>query len=203
MARKKEKSPPGPPPVAGWMATYADMVTLLLTFFVLMVAMSAQDESRAQAVADSFAMHFFGTTATGVLPGQSGVLPGVGSGVLPGGEQATQPTGAEGEQGEQGDSANQNIVYEENMSNIITELETLLAEAGVLDQADVRRNQRGIIVRLFSSLLFEPGSASLSPEAERVLDLLAPMLIDIGNQILVEGHTCDLPLLEDSRFVDN
>ncbi|MCX7772639.1 MAG: hypothetical protein N2376_05940, partial [Clostridia bacterium] len=50
MARKKEQPPEGPPE---WMTTYSDMVTLLLTFFILLFSMATIDKNRFSEIAQS------------------------------------------------------------------------------------------------------------------------------------------------------
>ena len=71
------------------------------------------------------------------------------------------------------------------------------------NQAEVRVNERGLMVRLYSSLLFEAGSARLTPAALEVLRNVVPLLANIDNYIMIEGHTCDLPLVDTSLFQDN
>jgi chemotaxis protein MotB len=68
----------------------------------------------------------------------------------------------------------------------------------------VVKEQRGIVVRLMTdNVLFERGSVELKGEMRDILNALAPVLMEANHPVLVEGHTCDLPMRGPSRFVSN
>ena len=62
------------------------------------------------------------------------------------------------------------------------------------NSADVETTERAIRVRLRDRLLFNTASASLNAEAGKTLGLLARVLKQIPNDVLVEGHTDDVPI---------
>lgn len=66
-----------------------------------------------------------------------------------------------------------------------------LADTG---QIRVFENERGIIVSLQGTVLFDTGSADLRPEAQKVLDVVAGKLQELGNYVQVEGYTDDRPI---------
>lgn len=55
-------------------------------------------------------------------------------------------------------------------------------------------SEKGLIVSLKEKVLFETGKADLSLEAKTVLDKLYPVFLEIPNQIIVEGHTDNMPI---------
>ncbi len=55
-------------------------------------------------------------------------------------------------------------------------------------------SEKGLIVSLKEKILFETGKSDLSPEAKAVLDKLYPLFLEIPNQIIVEGHTDNVPI---------
>lgn len=73
-------------------------------------------------------------------------------------------------------------------------LRELLKRAQLSGTVEVIETERGIRVRLRDKLLFATGQAVLSAEAVRPLGLLAQVLRQIPNTIVVEGHTDDVPI---------
>lgn len=66
----------------------------------------------------------------------------------------------------------------------------------------VEMNERGLVIRVLESTLFELGSADIKPEARQTLDLIATQLVEVPNQIRIEGHTDNLPI-STARFPSN
>jgi len=63
-------------------------------------------------------------------------------------------------------------------------------------------NERGLVIHIVESSLFESGQAVLKPEALSVLDKIAAEIKDLPNQVRVEGHTDDRPIAT-TRFPSN
>ncbi len=76
-----------------------------------------------------------------------------------------------------------------------TALRELLRRADIADWDEVSVTERQVRVRLRNKLLFPPGAAELAPEASKSLYLLARVLGEIPNEVEVEGHTDDSPIL--------
>ncbi len=153
-----------------WLLTYADMITLLMAFFIMLYSMSILNLSRFQQVAVS------------IKSGFGGAVPGQGMSVL----------GATGQFGVQpspiaGDTAG--VPY-----SSIRKLQEGLARTSPESKAQMLTDERGLVVRLPSdTLLFEPGSATMRPAAAQVLAEVAEALREVPNDIRIEGHTCSLP----------
>ncbi|MGI6632111.1 MAG: OmpA/MotB family protein [Bacillota bacterium] len=163
-----------------WLNSYADMVTLLMTFFIMLYSMSILDAAKFKAITESY------SRATGVmLDGGASVLPGDGGqSALP--DPAAAVAAMELEQlratGEQ----------------FARELEA----TGFAGKVSVEMDERGLILRFADSVLFDLGSADIRPEAAAALTQVGAMIKDLENPIRVEGHTDDWPIATE-RFPSN
>lgn len=150
-----------------WMVTFSDLITLLLTFFVLNLAMSSIESGALEEA--------FGTNPNGATGGGSAVVnladePGhPGSG---GGQEAADAVVATGDTGG----------ALEAVANGISDL-------GLDETIEVRESGRGLYLTLPGDLLFTVGSARLSGRGEKALRALVPLLQRPGMEISVGGHT--------------
>ncbi|MGI6225611.1 MAG: OmpA family protein [Peptococcales bacterium] len=177
--RKCDESPRGAPL---WMITYGDMITLILTFFILLYSYSSLDVLKWKQVVSS-------------VKGSLGVMNGGNS------LNDIELVG----QGKPDDNINDRKITEEELidlerlqqekaelENLKTSLSELLKE---IDQRIiVTIDQRGVIIRFEDSVLFDKGKAHLKSEAKEVLDNVSQILYSIRNNIRIEGHTDDLPI---------
>ncbi|ACZ19556.1 OmpA/MotB domain protein [Thermanaerovibrio acidaminovorans DSM 6589] len=179
MARKK-KQPEGPTGAPLFMATYGDMVTLLLTFFVFLYSFSSIDVQKFQKMIFSF----------------QGAL-----GVLPGGKTIQEDAGVY--QGKVGQDAGDSIKRtQEFKEGIARQLQALAKEEGLQSQMKVHVDQRGVTVSMSEQFLFAPGSAELSPFARRVLFKVGQVLRVVRFPLSFEGHTDNTPM-EGGLYGDN
>jgi chemotaxis protein MotB len=179
MARK-EKAPPSAPGAPLYMATYGDMVTLVLCFFVLLFAMSSVDSQKFQKALIS-------------LRGSLGVLKG---GVTT--EVSTDPNRGEDE----GNAAGSAPRYELDTQHVAYTINSYLRSEGLDKSIRVTVNQRGVAVSISDQFLFESGSAELKVEGQRALYKIATLVRDAVPAISVEGHTDTVPL-RGGRYRDN
>lgn len=162
-----------------WLVSYADFITLLFAFFVVMYAISSLNESKYRVLSESITSAFSRTMpgeqlSPSEIPSQSLVQP-----VVPQKNQADSPE----------------IKRErEKMTNIgrnlIEALSPLISEGKVR----VMQTARGINVEINASVLFAPGEAKLSGQYNEVLKAVAQVLKDDRHAIQVEGHTDDVPI---------
>ena len=174
-----------------WAIPYADLLTLLLAFFVVMYAISSLNTGKYRVLADALSVAFKGgTVAEDIGPmrpsGVSGltVLDAV-QGRDYGAPAARSPVG----------------VAPKPPSLPLLKAEAItvrVARATVpqvmRDQITVRRHAFWVEVEIRNDVLFQSGSARLNPEAEKVIARLAVTLRGFGNPIRVEGHTDDVPI---------
>lgn len=148
-----------------WMTTFSDMVTLLLTFFVLIVSMSEVEVKKFKE-----ALSYF-QGRTGMLHFESMIPP-----IVP---QVEKAEGA-------GEVKEQAIRFEE--------LQAYLEANQLADLVQVDLTERGLEVTIVDSVGFASGSAELLPQARVVLRLIAAVLGRAVDSVEVEGHTDDRPI---------
>jgi chemotaxis protein MotB len=165
-----------------WLLTYADMITLLMAFFVMLYSMSVLDLKKFEALADVLRM----------------ALGGRGRSVLHGGSSIFNPGAA--------DNPKPAIVPGMDiaqMKAIAEEVRRYVEEHGLGGSVGVHVQERGIVVRIAAEgILFDRGKADLRPEAIPILSKVGKMLASMRYQVRVEGHTCSLPI-NTSKFPSN
>ena len=149
-----------------WLLTYADLITLLMIFFVVMYALSQVDAAKFRALADALGVVFGGGKT---LVGESG---GTSSVPLP------RP------------SSRAEAMLQEMRVSAEEELE----RQGVREGAEARVQERGLVITLENRLIFEPAHASISPRAHARLVALGQLLRETEGVIRVEGHTDNTPI---------
>ncbi|HVN22911.1 MAG TPA: flagellar motor protein MotB [Syntrophorhabdales bacterium] len=163
-----------------WLITYADLITLLLAFFILMYTMSKQDSKKYQEVAAHLKAIFSGShaiLATGNVAGKAPI-------------ELSFKGGAE------------------NVAALKEQLEKELREIGDKGAADGMQNislvsdERGLVVRAMEKAFFDTGRADLTSRARSALDGIAPVLVGMPNHVRVEGHTDNVPI-STSEFRSN
>jgi chemotaxis protein MotB len=156
-----------------WMLTYLDMVTLLFGVFVLMYAMSSVNKAKFEQVAESIRMGF-----------QGGFT--IFQGDKAGGKTLNEFLKPEGTKAKE----------------LFNKFVSLLREEINNKNLHIKEEEGGIIISLTGDLYFRPGSADMTPEAERVLDKISPLLQEVQFYIRVEGHTDEAPV-DENTLLDN
>lgn len=172
MAKKKEEEQGGGAPE--WMVTFSDAMTLLMVFFILLFSMSTIDEKKEQALTSAFNNIFNG----------GGNNPIMGEGV---GDDILMNSGED-------DQSIQEFDEEEQRESLLQILNEIIEKKGLRDYISVEKVERGVSVILVDSLLFQSGRADLKVESKEVLEDIAVVLNEIDNQIIIEGHTDNLPI---------
>lgn len=183
-----------------WMITYSDLITLLMIFFVVMYSMSQLDAEKFKALARSLSISLGGGASARVelMDYQGGLS------IIEKGNSFMDPgnlgTGTDDENGDKG--------------NGDAELEAMTLEGikAKLDQFALANNieaklistleERGLVVSIQETLLFDSGSAEITPTAHDILEKIASVLAAIPNYIKVEGHTDNLPI-HTAKFPSN
>lgn len=202
MARKN-KSEGGPENHERWLLTYADMITLLLIFFIILYSMSKIDLAKYTVLANSLRMEFKrvdsvipkGTTGK-ADPGktrtdQKNVLEGANSDKNqqnPAGTAPTPTTDAEKEQA---------------LSNLLQKIQQYITANNLQLQVSAAKTERGVVITLNDLFLFDSGKADLKPNAYPILQQLATLFPTLKTKVSIEGHTDNQPLRSGSEFLDN
>jgi chemotaxis protein MotB len=164
-----------------WLVSYADFMTLLFAFFVVMYAVSRVDNKRLIQVTDSirWAMHSAGTGGTGALPIFDGPMSEGGGPALRSGAQNAEP------EKRQIDMLRKKI--EKRIRPFVMEQQQ---QAVVSILVEGRR----LTVRLAATEFFDTGQAVLRPQALPILDAIAAEIVPLQRKLRVEGHTDETPI---------
>ncbi len=166
MSRPRAKAPAGEEGAPLWMVTFSDMMTLLLAFFILLFSFSVIDQHRFEEVMASMRVTFLG--AEGVLEG------------------AIEPAETELDDIERETISEMAITYEA--------IRDYIQEEELEEVMTVRLEERGVVLEIADALLFDSKKADLRPESLEALSYVADALGRINNQIIIEGHTDNLPI---------
>ena len=165
-----------------WLNTYADMVTLLLTFFILLFSMSTIDAQKYEAVANAFKLALSGEAGSTVLDNTLS-------------EGLEDTTGAKAEISmEQGHNSEYEKIY--------SAVEEVIDENNLQDVAQVKEDNRGVIIELKDKILFDSGKADVKKESLSVLDKIYDVIEKLPNTIEIQGHTDNEPI-SNSTYKDN
>lgn len=156
-----------------WLLTYADLITLLLGLFVILYSMSRMDLERFKSMGEALRTTFTGKPAFMTKPG----IPPIGAGSGP---------YIDMEGGSYPDTSEAYLTAKIN--------EALEGMAEIAGGVSVEIEERGVVVHLTESIMFDLGKATLRDEARRLLVEVAPVLWKSGRPIMIEGHTDNLPI---------
>lgn len=164
-----------------WLITYSDLITLLLVFFIILYAFSKIDNDKYKNLASGFNTVF--GSGTGILVGDgTGEMVGDGIG------------GAGGEGGEQ--------TEEGMLSDIKDEVDSYLTSNGLEESVSTDIDDRGLIIRMSNSILFDSGTANIKADNSSSLSTIGTLLNSMPNYIRIEGHTDTLPI-SNTKFKSN
>ncbi|RJG05930.1 flagellar motor protein MotD [Noviherbaspirillum cavernae] len=168
-----------------WMVSYADFITLLFAFFVVMYAISSVNDGKYRVLSSSLISAFSNGTKPLIINDDNRPQPPV---------QIAPPS-----QKRQGEALRRE---REHMTRIARDILTVLAP--LIDQGKVRVTQtdRGVKVEINASVLFAPGDARLAVESSEALKAVAAVLKDDVRAIQVEGHTDSVPI-RNALFASN
>ncbi len=188
--RKKREAPEEHENHERWMVSYADFLTLLFAFFVVMYSVSKVDQKRMVDVvrAIKFAMHFKGTGGSDQMPIFEGP-------VTEGGCVSSLGEDKPNKQDVEAIEAVRRRI-EKRLKNIL--LERPQKSSKVLLHLEGRK----LMIRLSAAHFFDPSQAALRPEAMPVLDAISSELARFRRVIRIEGHTDTQPAGR-TRFRDN
>lgn len=154
--RKKESSGGS----GDWLTTFSDLMSLLLTFFILLFSMSSVDSAKFAHASSSLQLALSGGGGdTSIVEGPTGDMP-----ILSGGQQA---------------------VYDQ--------VNEYVAQEGLGDKVSINADERGVYVDIKEAILFESGSAEIKKSGIEVLEQLKGLINNFDNDIVIEGHTDNVP----------
>ena len=186
-----------------WLATYADMVTLLMAFFVMLYAMSSVDAQKFQQFLQGLEVAFDNPAggssileASPALVAEQGFEPPASPDGLA--NMPFQRNDGEVRPGDgQPESEPPSVADpDEQLQEVQRMIDGALGSVGLADVASYRYDERGLVVSIATdAVLFETGSASIRDQGRRIVAAIAAPLRSVPNDVLVEGHTDNVPML--------
>lgn len=150
-----------------WLLTYADLITLLMIFFILMYTMANIDKKKFADLSSSLSAAFVGQQPS------NNIIP----------QDSAGPSITPGKSGEK-----------RKMDEAEKKLKEMIKKQGLQDKIKLSQEERGLVISLKESLLFDLGSAEVKPNARNVIKTIGKILIALPNAVRAEGHTDNLPI---------
>ena len=148
-----------------WMDTYADTITLLLTFFILLYSFSTTDNEKLRLIAAA--------------------LKGQVNGVPMKLEDVPDITDQDIEQG----------IGEKSPYQILLEdIQEIIDRNGLTETVKIREEDAGVVLQLSESILFDLGKSDLKADSTPILEVISGLIPSIENEIMVQGHTDNIPI---------
>ncbi len=152
-----------------WMATFADMMSLLLTFFVLLLSFAEMDIVKFKDAMGSIneALGFMRTGKT-MFHHSSRPAP-FDRPITPAEPKSSQKA-------------------------ILKELEEFIIKNGLNSTMEVADSERGVILNVRGKMIFKPGTADLTYESMPVLEKISELMKKYPGRVSIEGHTDNIPI---------
>jgi chemotaxis protein MotB len=154
-----------------WLVSYADFMTLLFAFFVVLYASSEVDKSKMANLSSAITAGF---SSLGVGAGQGGapvVIPGT---IPPAFNHPANP--------------------QESAESIRKKLETDLAVELANRTVSIRQTPEGLVLSLRELGFFESGAAAMRASSMDTFDRIGAVLASVGSNLRIEGHTDNVPI---------
>ncbi len=194
MAKKSEEAPMK---TDGWMATFSDLMNLLLCFFVLLFSMSTVDAEKFQEVIASFSTSF-GVLSGGGIGIEEGALISSGASQLNELSEYYNSMGLNNEGDSDAIESALNTLEQiqlEESEEIADNVQAQLDKTGLSDAVEVQVTQHYVSLNMKGALLFESASATLTDTSIEILSKVGDILILYqDNLIEIEGHTDNIPI---------
>ena len=169
-----------------WLLTYADLITLLMVFFVVLYSMSSADSSKWKQISAALEQAF-----------NVDVLRGMTATSIDDGSQPSAPI--------DNIISNQDVSQTSRMQSAIQAVLDRALQDGKTQTPDVTvtTDKEGVVIRLSGSYLFDSGRAELKPNSFGILDAIAAEIKLVPNDLRVDGHTDSTPLVGSPLFPTN
>lgn len=153
-----------------WFVSFADLVTNMLCFFVMLFAFSSLDSPKKRQESESRDEKFYAVFSINTAQGAHQWLTPGGKGIL-----LTPAT------------------RKSEMPHIVKSVKNKLSKVPLADRLLVMSDDQMVKIQIPANVLFESGRAEMKKGAEEVLTALVPVIGTIDNYVRVDGHTDDLP----------
>ncbi|MFY9911283.1 MAG: OmpA family protein [Candidatus Sulfotelmatobacter sp.] len=178
-----------------WLVSYADFITLLFAFFVVLYASSQVDQRKVGRLALSIQIAF---QELGVFPASTTQIPLDLSDPMPFSTvQAIHNVKRNSDLQRSASPPEDSLSgsdEETDISTLQTELREALKEEIVLHEVALHRESDGLVISLRDFGFFDSGSATIKPESLSALDRIASILAIRTYKLRIEGHTDNVPI---------
>jgi chemotaxis protein MotB len=192
LTMRRKKRPAEYPNHERWLVSYADFITLLFAFFVVMFAVSQVDSKKLGRFVESLnvAFEFRGpfpqTSQKSGAGGEKGLIGITTESAVPFGPIVKSPIDA---------ARSKRLLWRrEQAHQVRSRIERALAGTQFADKVRVGLTTRGIVVSLAEGGFFDPGSATVRRDSMDALKSVAMALRDEPGPVAVEGHTDNVPI---------
>ncbi|MGN0151383.1 MAG: flagellar motor protein MotB [Wujia sp.] len=216
MAKRKEKPPEEGSPA--WMATFSDLMNLLLCFFVLLFASSTMDEGKIQKIAASFdnvSFSILNETSVSLISGDmmsGGVTQLADTNSMLEAGKKIEGDNMDGESSTPSDAeklSDKELQDEferrgkEQSEEMYEEIVQMTESYKIDDQITIDYNSQYVELDLNGSILFDSGEADIREDSLMFMQKIASILVKYKYSIIeIEGHTDNVPI-SNSRFENN
>lgn len=188
MKRKKEKKPEAGAPK--WMVTYSDMITLILVFFILLFSMSQIDSVKFEAVSESFKNRMIFDFFPSAVPMDN---PTENTSHQESGKNTNEfqtPTDLP----DITDKDKEDVNKDDSLNVLMEDVEKYLDEQELNNVISANRTERGVVLVLQESILFDSGEANILDTGKPFLSKIGGLLSTNLNNVKIEGHTDSKPM---------
>jgi chemotaxis protein MotB len=182
-----------------WLGTYGDAITLLMAFFVMLYAMAETDVVKFTAFVSGLEGPFGNMNATEMLE-RGPALVGEAGAEEPSRDPGavTRPPGVVVPLGAPEILEEMTRAQRDQLEEVEAMVQTALAAAGMPAAATTEVARRGLTVSIAADdILFPSGSAAITAQGRALIGALGDPLRTAPNEVLIEGHTDDVPLRRD------
>ena len=169
-----------------WLVSYADFITLLFAFFVVMYAISSVNEGKYKVLSNSLTNAFKNTTGQ---PGGQPIATIQGAPLLP-----VKPIAKPDKLPDQKKAEEKKSEQRQKMRNVADDIKNVLQPLIAQGKVKLLETSRGVTVEINDSILFPAGQARLQPASVSAMQAIAQVLADSDFPITIEGHTDNIPI---------
>lgn len=216
MAKRSEDEPKKGAPA--WQSTFADLMNLLLCFFVLLFSMSSINEEKYELIVASFSKSTFSIFEAGASAIGDGVLVSNGvsqlnelsdyinsMGLAEDGEDNTLEQQTEADPAPEQDQVLEEMTQTglEESEELAEKIQEALEESDMQNEVDIDFTSQYVQLTLKGSLMFDSGSVELRDECIPVLEQIGVILVKYAESTIeIEGHTDNVPM-NGSKYSNN
>ncbi len=179
-----------------WLVSYADFITLLFAFFVVMFASSQTDKARAKQVSEAVEKALDHGGSISIPPAVAKVLGGTVDDKGQGNAMMKGPGGVQ--RGTREAPSEEVVELMPSLDRLNKELEKEVREG----KLEIRLEPRGLVISLRQSAFFPSGEDALDPSTLPAMQKMAEVIRALPNSIQLEGHTDSIPI-HNTRFKSN